>query len=441
MQIVDTALRRRQDEGRPIRVGMVGAGAIGKGLVRQVKTRVPGMEVVATSNRRPEVAEENYRIAGHDEVVRASDADAIREAMDRGVPAVTDDPDLLCDVDEIDAIWEVTGAVEFGCHVALSAIAAGKHLVTFNAEMQGTVGVELKRLGDEAGVVVTDSDGDQPGVMMNLYRFVRGIGVTPVLLGNLKGLHDPYRNPTTQEDFARRKKLTPHMAASFADGTKMSFEMALVANATGLRAAKVGMHGFDATHVHDAKDLYDLSELEQLGLVDYLVGAEPAPGVFCLGMHPDPEQRRWLELYKLGDGPLYSFYTPYHLCHLEGPTTVARAVEFHDPTVTPDVGHVLDVCAAAKRDLVAGETIDGIGWYCTYGLAVNADQAAADGLLPMGLAEGCRVVRDVPKDRLLTWDDVEVPEGRLVDELRRRQAQHAPPVTTTHAELMRELWG
>ncbi len=440
MHLVDTALRKRQAEGRPIRVAMVGAGAIGKGLVRQVNTRVPGMEVVATANRNPETARENYRLAGHQEIVDVHDLEGLDAAIERGVPAVTDDPFLLCASKHVDAIWEVTGAVEFGCQVALAAIAAGKHLITFNAEMQGTVGVELKRLADEAGVIVTDSDGDQPGVMMNLYRFVRGIGVTPVLLANLKGLHDPYRNPTTQEAFAKAKKLTPHMAASFADGTKMSFEMALVANATGLRAAKVGMHGFDATHVHDAKDLYDLDELQNIGLVDYLVGAEPAPGVLCLGTHPDPEQRRWLELYKLGDGPLYPFYTPYHLCHLEGPTTVARAVEFHDATVTADVGHVLDVCATAKKDLVAGEVIDGIGWYATYGLAVNADQTASDGLLPMGLAEGCRVVRDVPKDQLLTWDDVELPEGRLVDELWHAQSKHAPPVTATHAELLGEAW-
>jgi predicted homoserine dehydrogenase-like protein len=416
--LVDDALRRREAAGEPIKVAMVGAGAMGRAIAYQVNHHVPGMEVVAIANRRVDHALEAYRHAGHERVEEVTDADALAAAVDAGLPAVTDDAALLCGADGVDAIWEVTGAVEFGCHVALDAIAHGKHLVTMNAEMQGTVGPALKRRGDAAGVVVTDSDGDQPGVMMNLYRFVRGLGVRPVLLGNLKGLHDPYRNPTTQEDFARRKGLTPHMAASFADGTKMSFEMALVANATGLRAGVTGLHGFDAAHVHDAAALYPLDQLLDIGLVDYLVGAEPAPGVFCLGTVDADFQARWLELYKLGDGPLYTFYTPYHLCHLEAPTTVARAVLFGDAAVTPHVGHVVDVVATAKRDLSPGDALDGIGWYDTYGQCENADRVRDERLLPMGVAEGCRVARAVAKDAILTYDDVELPDGRLVDELR-----------------------
>jgi predicted homoserine dehydrogenase-like protein len=421
MILVDTALRRRQAEGDPIRVVMVGAGAIGRGIARQVAQAVPGMEIVAISNRRVDQAERAYREAGAADVAHVDDLDALYQAMDRRVPAVTDDPFLLAAADGVDALWEVTGAVEFAARVVTAAIDHGKHVVTMNAELQGTVGPALKRRADAAGVLITDSDGDQPGVMMNLYRFVQGIGVRPVLLGNMKGLHDPYRNPTTQADFARRKHLTPHMAASFADGTKMSFEMSLVANATGLRAGKTGLYGPYCDSVTQAADLYPLEQLLEVGLVDYVVGAEPAPGVFCLGTHDDPEQRRWLELYKLGDGPLYTFYTPYHLCHLEAPTTVARAVLFGDPTVTPDAGHIVDVVTTAKRDLRAGEVLDGIGWYCTYGQCENADSARERNLLPMGLAEGCRLLRDVPKDALLNYDDVELPEGRLVDTLRNEQ--------------------
>jgi predicted homoserine dehydrogenase-like protein len=421
MIIVDTALRAREAAGNPIRAGMVGAGAIGRGIARQVAQAVPGLEIVAISNRHLDQAERAYREAGAKEVTRVEDVEGLHQAMDAGVPAVTDDPFLLAAAEGIDVLWEVTGAVEFGAHVVTAAIEHGKHAVTMNAELQGTVGPALKRRADAAGVILTDSDGDQPGVMMNLYRFVQGIGVRPVLLGNMKGLHDPYRNPTTQADFARRKHLTPHMAASFADGTKMSFEMALVANATGLRAGRTGLYGPHCASVKDAADLYPLDQLLEIGLVDYVVGAEPAPGVFCLGTHDDPEQRRWLELYKLGDGPLYTFYTPYHLCHLEAPTTVARAVLFGDAAVTPDAGHVVDVVTTAKRDLKAGEVLDGIGWYCTYGQCENADTARDRHQLPMGLAEGCRLLRDVGKDALLTYDDVELPEGRLVDALRTEQ--------------------
>jgi predicted homoserine dehydrogenase-like protein len=420
--IVDTALRRREEEGNPVRVGMVGAGAMGRALALQVRSAVAGMDIVAISNRHPEAAERAYRDAGAEKVLRVSDHEELAEAMERGLPAYTDDPRLLCAAEGIDAIWEVTGAVEFGAHVVLDAIEHRKHVVTMNAELQGTVGPLLKERADAAGVVLTDSDGDQPGVMMNLYRFVRGIGVRPVLVGNLKGLHDPYRNPTTQEEFARRNGLSPQMATSFADGTKMSFEMALVANATGLRAGRRGLYGPSCSHVRDAADLFPFEQMLEVGLVDYVVGAEPAPGVFCLGYQDHPVQKRWLQLYKLGDGPLYTFYTPYHLCHLEGPTTVARAVLFGDAAVAPHSGHVVDVVANAKRDLKAGEVLDGIGFYTTYGVCENADVARAERLLPMGLAEGCTLVRDVPQDATLRYDDVALPEGRLVEALREEQA-------------------
>lgn len=422
MLIVDRALRTRQEQGRPIRLGIVGAGAMGRAIAMQINRVTPGMEVVGIANRRVDRAEDAYRAAGHDRVVTVDDADGLAHALDEGVPAVTDDPGLLCAAEGIDAILEVTGAPEFGARVVLATIAGGKHAITMNAELQGTVGPILKVKADAAGVLLTDSDGDQPGVLMNLHRFVTGLGVTPVLAGNMKGLHDPYRNPTTQEDFARRHHLTPHMAASFADGTKMSFEMALVANATGMRAGTLGLHGPHVGHVTEAKDHYPPEELAAPGIVDYVVGSEPAPGVFVLGTHDDPEQMRWLQLYKLGDGPIYTFYTPYHLCHLEAPTTVARVVDFHDAAITPEAGHVVDVVATAKRDLRPGQTIDGIGWYDTYGQCANADETVRERLLPMGLAEGCIVVRPVAKDALLTRDDVELPGDRVIERLWREQA-------------------
>ena len=215
------------------------------------------------------------------------------------------------------------------------------------------------------------------------------------------------------------------MVTSFADGTKISFEQAIVANATGMRVAKRGMHGptvAPGTPIKEAVNWYPLQDLsEGPGIVDYVVGAEPGPGVFVLGMHDDPIQQHYLNLYKLGEGPLYCFYTPYHLCHFEVPNTVARAVLFHDAAITPAGAPRVDVVAAAKIDLKAGQTLDGMGHYMTYGLAENSDVVAAQSLLPIGLAEGCRLVRDVPKDQVLTYGDVELPAGRLSDALRREQ--------------------
>jgi predicted homoserine dehydrogenase-like protein len=422
--VVDRELRRREAEGRPVRVGMVGAGAMGRGIALQVATAVPGMEVVAISNRTPDAALAAYDQAGHGDAAFVENLPGLEDAIARRRPAVTDDPEVLCGSEQVDVMLEVTGAVEFGAQVVMRAIEAGKHVVTMNAELEGTVGPVLKVHADRAGVVISDADGDQPGVIMNLYRFVEGIGCRPVLAGNLKGLHDPYRNPTTQEGFARARGLTPHMATSFADGTKISFEMAIVANATGLRVAKRGMYGPPAASVHEAVDLFDHEELLDHGIVDYLVGAEPAPGVFVLGHHEHPVQRAYLDLYKLGPGPLYTFYRPYHLCHFEVPSTIARVALFGDPTVAPLDRPRVEVVATAKRDLRAGEALDGIGWYMTYGLAENADVVAAEDLLPMGLAEGCRLVRDVPQDQVLTYADVEVPEGRLCDRLRAEQNAH-----------------
>jgi predicted homoserine dehydrogenase-like protein len=275
--------------------------------------------------------------------------------------------------------------------------------------------------------VITNSDGDQPGAIMNLYRFVKAIGCQPVLAGNIKGLHDPYRTPETQRGYAAKYHQKPRMVTSFADGTKISMEMATVANGTGFKVGKRGMYGPHCAHVKDALNLFPMDQLLDSGLVDYLVGAEPAPGVFILGYNEHPIQQQYLKYYKMGDGPLYVFYTPYHLCHLEAPLTVARAVLFQDAALTPIAGPVCDVITAAKRDLKTGEMLDGIGGFTCYGLLENSEVCQAENLLPMGLSQGCRLKRDIPRDQVITYDDVELPEGRLCDRLRAEQTAYFAP--------------
>jgi predicted homoserine dehydrogenase-like protein len=300
-----------------------------------------------------------------------------------------------------------------------------------NAEVDATVGPILAKFAEETGVVYTGCDGDQPGVQMNLVRFVRSIGLIPLVCGNIKGLQDAHRTPTTQRAFAERWGQDPHMVTSFADGTKISFEQATVANATGMSVSARGMRGGDHHgHIDELTSTWDVDYLRACGgVVDYVVGAQPGPGVYVLASHDDPKQRHYLELYKLGKGPLYSFYTPYHLCHFEVPLTAARAVLFGDATIKPLGVPTVEVITTAKRDLPAGTRIDGLGGYDTYGQAERADITAAERLLPMGVAEGCRVVHDIAADEVITYDDVELPEGRLVDELRRRQAQELPVET------------
>lgn len=423
MIIVDRALQAREAAGQPIRVGMIGAGFMGRGVANQIINSVPGMRLAAVANRTLGNARRAYTEAGVESVREVSTQGALEDALRAGQPAITEDALLLCRAANLDCLIDVTGDVEFGALVTVEAIRHGRHVVTMNAELDATIGPILKRMADEAGVILTAADGDQPGVQMNLYRFVTSLGLTPVLCGNIKGLQDPYRTPTTQQAFAERWGQNPYMVTSFADGTKISFEQAIVANGTGLRVAQRGMRGLDFPgHVDDLKALYDADELRALGgVVDYVVGAKPGPGVFVYATHDDPKQRHYLNLYKLGEGPLYSFYTPYHLCHFEVPLTAARVVLFGDAALQPLAGPVVEVVTTAKRDLKAGETIDALGGYMTYGQCENADVTAAQRLLPMGLAAGARLRRDVPKDTVLTYADVTLPEGRVADQLRARQ--------------------
>ncbi len=396
-----------------------------RGVALQLLKYCPGFHLAGVSNRHVDGARRLYNEAEVLDLITATHQQTLDDAVLAGKHCIMEDPHLLCACPHLDVIVEITGAVEFGAHVVMDAIAHGKHVVMMNAELDSTVGPILKTHADKAGVVLTNVDGDQPGVLMNLYRFVKGIGVKPVLCGNIKGLQDPYRTPTTQQAFAERWKQSAPMVTSFADGSKISFEQALVANATGMRVGQRGMFGptvDNGEHINDAGNWYPLDLTQHpTGIVDYVVGASPAPGVFVLGTHDDPAQQHLLELYKLGTGPLYAFYTPYHLCHFEVHNTIARAVLFDDAAIAPTFGPCVDVIATAKRDLKAGETIDGIGHYMTYGQCENADVVHADRLLPIGLAEGAVLLRDLPRDTCLTLDDVRLPQGRLVDQLRDQQ--------------------
>jgi predicted homoserine dehydrogenase-like protein len=330
-----------------------------RGLANHILNTVPGMKLVAVSDRTLASAKLAYVEHGAPEPLVATSQGQLENPIRSGKPVITEDANLLVDSDNINCLVDVTGAVEFGAVVTMRAIERKKHMVTMNAELDGTVGPLLKKYAEKAGVVLTGSDGDQPGVQLNLWRFVKGLGVTPLVCGNIKGLQDEHRNPTTQKGFAEKWGQNPYMVTSFADGTKISFEQAIVANATGMTVQKRGMVGREhAGHIDELTKMYDVKELQKLGgVVDYVVKSLPSPGVFVLGTHDDPKQRHYLNLYKLGEGPLYSFYTPYHLCHFEVPNSVARAVLFNDGVIQPVDGPKVDVITTSKIALKAGEVI------------------------------------------------------------------------------------
>lgn len=426
MIIVDNALKARENEKRPIRVAMVGAGFMGQGLTNQIENSVPGMRMVAVQNRNLKRAFQVYNYSGLNDVIEATTQSQLDAAILAGKPVVTEDAFLLARSEHVDIVVDVTGSVEFGANVVLEAFKHGKDVLLVNAELDGTIGPILQVYAKKYGVILSACEGDEPGLQVNLYRWVKGLGLIPRVLGNVKGLQDRYRNPTTQKGFAEQWGQNPAMVTSFADGTKISFEQTIAANATGFSVLSRGMsRGLDYhDDVMKIGKLYDIDQLRELGgVVDYVVGT-PLTKIYCLAEHPDPKQQHYLKLYKMGDGPLYSFFLPYHLVHFEIPNAIARVVLFRDEIAPPLAGPCVEVCAVAKRDLKAGETLDEYGMYMTYGEAVNVDEMCNKQYLPEGLVEGCVLKKDIKKDDVLSYEDVILPAGRLADQLRAEQYKH-----------------
>lgn len=424
MSVLLRAMEERAAAGHPVRVGIVGAGYAGRGLAARIIGRTRGMEVVAVSNRTIQAAERAYVDAGVEHVVRATSVAALDQAIAGHRPVITDDAQLLTASAHIDVIVEATGEVEFGASVALAAIAAGKHLILVNAELDSTLGPLLKVRADGAGVVISDMAGDQPAVILDLIDEVRLLGFRPILGGNVKSLLDHRRTPETQRAFAEAHGQRPKMITSFADGTKIAAEMVVVGNATGFGVAARGMLGPRVARIEDAPQVFDIDALVRRPIVDYILGAEPSFGVFVLAYEDDATARAYMRVYKMGDGPVYTFYRPFHLGPLETIQTIARAALFDDAAAAPIGGPVTEVIAQAKRPLRAGEVLDGIGGFTVYGMIENAPVARSERLLPMGLTDGATLRRDVAIDQALTLDDVALAESSQAASLWFEQAAH-----------------
>jgi len=433
--ILDTALRELETAGRPVRVGMIGAGATGRAIALQLGTPVPGVRLVAIANRTAKHGERAFREAG---VERCSLVDSAREAeavIARGLPVLTEDPSVLTQCEAIDVLLEVTGTVEPAARVVLDAFAHGKHVVLVNAELDSLLGPILKEKADKAGVVITHTDGDEPGVAMTLLRYLRTLGLRPVAAGNIKGMVDYYRTPDTQRAFAEKHDQDVKKVTSFADSTKLSMEATVLSNATGFHVGRRGMYGPACGYVREMANLLPADQMLETGLVDYALGSAPHTGAFVIVHEDSPLKKVQLSYYKLGDGPFYVFYTPFHLPHIQIASTIGRVAIHRDPTVAPIGGPVCEVVAAAKRNLKAGERLDGIGGFCTYGLVDNASAARARSALPIGLSEGRVLRRDVAKDEVISFDDVEAaPEG-IVEKLWREQNARWPVAESRESAL------
>jgi predicted homoserine dehydrogenase-like protein len=420
------ALADREATGKPIRVGMIGAGATGRAIALQLGTPVRGMRLVGISNRTPGHAERAYREARFSEWKSASTAAAAAASISRGVPVLTDDPAVLLDCGDIDVIIEVTGTVDFATRVVLDAVRQTKPVILVNAELDSLLGPLLSKKARECGVVLTHTDGDEPGVAMTLFRYLESVGLRPVAAGNIKGMVDHYRTPETQREFAARYDQDVKKVTSFADATKLSMETTVLANATGFRVARRGMCGPACSYVRDLAHLLPAEAMLAGGIVDYSVGAAPHTGAFVIVHEDNPLKQAQLAYYKLGEGPFYVFYTPFHLPHVQIPSTIARAVIHHDPTVTPLGAPSCEVVTIAKRDLKAGERLDGVGGFCAYGLIDNRDAARRESALPIALSEGCILLKDIGKGCPIGFGDVRLPTKRLSDELWMEQCRLWP---------------
>ena len=393
---------------RPIRVAIVGAGAMGRGLFYQCCV-TPGIECVGIADVELERAAACPALMGRPARLAERAAD-VAAAVERGEVAFCRDGLLLAASDAADVLIEASNAIGPAARFAIAALESGKHLVLMNSEIDLIFGPWLRELAQRHGVVYTSCDGDQHGVLKRLIDEITLWGFELVMAGNIKGFLDRRANPTTIVPEADKRNLGYKMCTAYTDGTKLCIEMALLANAVGLATPVPGMHGPRVARVEGVFASLDVAGTWRAhgAFVDYVLGAQPDGGVFAVGHCDHPYQREMMAYYKMGRGPFYLFHRPYHLCHVEAMECVADACLNHRALLDPACGFRANVFARAKRDLRAGERLDGIGGYACYGVIDNCDADGSHPDLPICLAEGVRLNRGVGADAPVRLADVDV---------------------------------
>lgn len=414
-----------QEHGRPIRVGLVGAGQMGTGLIGQMEL-MDGMKAVAVSDVIPSRAAAAFAEAGVDgNLVRvATDVADGDTWISQGLRVATRSTELLMQLSNLDIIVEATGIPEVGAQVCMAAIESGKHIVNMNVETDATVGYYLAQRAVEAGVVYSLAAGDEPGTIKELYDFADALGFEIVAIG--KGKNNPLNHDSTPDSVAERaraRQMSAKMLASFEDGTKTMIEMTSIANATGFLPEVRGGYGPDVK-IEDLPKVFVPKEaggiLESEKVVDYAVG--PAPGVFVIITTDREKIRRDLDYLGLsGHGEYWCLFRPYHLANLETPITIAHVVLDGLPTLICLRPPVAETVTVAKKDLKAGEIIDSLGGFTVYGVIEKEWVAREEDLLPLGIAVGARLLTDVSKGQTIRNSDVELDESQTIVHLRRLQ--------------------
>jgi predicted homoserine dehydrogenase-like protein len=420
-------LRAHEAAGRAITVAATGAGWMGSGFVAAVR-RVPGMRIGVLADPDTGAARAALETEGglaRGDIVETSRVGEAADAIAAGKTVVTGEPEIGAALDVVDIVTDVTPHAESGARTARAAIEHGKDVVLINIETDVTVGTELKRRAETAGVLYSVSSGDEPGCLMELWDFVLSLGYEPVVIG--KGKNNPLQieaTPDTVREAAAKADKDPYQIASYVDGTKTMFELGCVANATGCRPMQPGMTGPQA-------DLSTVSQIFSLardggtvpapGVVDYVQGSAMSGGVFVTVRVTDRRVQKDLNYLKVGSGSYFTFFRPYHLWFLEAPISLARAYFDRRPTLVPRDPPTADVVAVAKRALRAGESIDAIGGYDVRGLLMTGDDARDAQALPVALAPGARVTADVAAGETVRRGAVEVDASLVLAELREAQ--------------------
>lgn len=405
----------------PIRIAVVGAGLMGSGLVAQLKT-FENIDVVLWSSRGEEALLDKAKDVGLNEDAYGftSEKETARGLLKEGKMVLTTNNALAWELEDVDAICDCTGNTEAGAQLNENGLNAGKHIISFNVECDVLLGPYFLKKAEEMGLCYTGTAGDEPGAIMELYNFARFLGFRVVAAG--KGKNNPMNveaTPETLKDEAEKKGVSPRMLTSFVDATNTMIELNSVANATGLLPDEGGCVGIHADIKELNKKLLtkDMGgEMNRRGTVNFVHGI--APGVFVSVECDEPVIQREMPYLSMGDGPNYILYRPYHLTNIETPLTIAKAVLYNEATIAPEKGYVAHTVAVAKKDMEAGEPVQGIGSDTAYGTLVEADRAYDENLLPIGLLVGeAKLRRPVKKGQMISLEDVALDEESLLVKL------------------------
>ena len=423
MYEIDCKLKKRERDGNPIMVSLIGAGQMGTEIVTQVGS-MDGMEIGVVVDINEETASASYKhVKNKPQVLVTNDLDKAEKALKSWKKIATTNYQLATRLPQIDVVIDATGSVEMGAITSMDAINQGKNIVMMSVECDITIGPILRKMPENAGVIYSLAAGDEPAAIIELYRFANALGFIIVSAG--KGKNNPlniYATPKNLEDKANERNMSARMLCEFVDGSKTAIEMAAVSNATGLVPDIRGMHGSKST-VEELNKVFiprkDGGVLNKMGVVDYAIGV--APGVFVVFYIDNARIREGMVQRGMGEGPYYLLFRPYHLCSLEVPLTVAQTVIYSESSGHPKQKLTSECIAVAKKDLKKGQVLDNIGGTCYRGSIELADIARSQNLLPLGLAKGAVLNQDVKKDEVITYDMVELVNDTVLLNLRKIQ--------------------